>query len=204
MRILKVNSKNFNKIIKDTINYIKQGKVVICPTDTVYGLLADATNEKAVRKLLKIKKRRTQKPIPIFVKDLKMAKKLAYINKNQEKFLKKVWPGKVTVVLRRRKDCKLPKILFGNKKTIGLRIPKYKIINQLLLIINLPLTGTSANISGKPASTKIKEVMKQFEKQPPTKNGGGQPDLIIDAGNLKPSRPSTVIDLTKGFKILRK
>ena len=178
------------------VKSIGQGEVVVCPTDTVYGLLADATNEKAVKKLLKIKKRRAQKPIPIFVKDIKMAKKLALINKNQENFLKKVWPGKVTIVLKRM--GKLPRILFGNKKTIGLRIPDYKIINQLLLIINRPLTGTSANISGKPPSTKIKEVISQF------KNQKYLPDLIIDAGNLPKSKPSIVLDLTiSPPKILR-
>ncbi|GAH71161.1 unnamed protein product, partial [marine sediment metagenome] len=125
--------------------------------------------------------------IPIFVKDLKTAKRLAQINKNQEKFLRKVWPGKVTTVLKRKN--KLPKILFVERKTIGLRIPDYKIINQLLLIINRPLAGTSANISGRPPSTKIEEVINQFKKQK------SQPDLIIDAGNLPKSKPSTVLDL---------
>jgi len=188
MSILKVNQRNLKTIVKITVKSIKQGEVVVCPTDTVYGLLADATNEKAIKKLLKIKKRRTQKPIPIFVKDLKMTKRLAQINKNQEKFLRKIWPGKVTTVLKRKN--KLPKILFAERKTIGLRIPDYKIINQLLFIINRPLTGTSANISGKPPSTKIKEVISQF------KNQKFQPDLIIDAGNLPKSKPSIVLDLT--------
>jgi L-threonylcarbamoyladenylate synthase len=194
MSILKVGRRNFKKTVKVAAKSIKQGKVVICPTDTVYGLLADATNKEAVKKLLKIKKRRIQKSIPIFVKDLKTAKKFTFINQQQENFLKKVWPGKVTVVLKGK--GKLSKVLFKNKKTIGLRIPDYKIINQLLFIINRPLTGTSANISGKPSSTKIKEVISQFKNQPPTKFGGGQPDLIIDVGNLPKSKPSTVLDLT--------
>ena len=197
MLILKVDQRNLKTTVTIMIESIEQGEVVVCPTDTVYGLIADATNEKAVKKLLKIKKRNTQKPIPIFVKDIKIAKKFALINKNQEKFLKKVWPGKVTVVLKRK--GKLPRILFRNKKTIGLRIPDYKIINQLLLIINRPLTGTSANISGQPPSTKIKEVISQF------KNQKFQPDLIIDAGNLPKSKPSIVLDLTTSpTKILRK
>lgn len=103
--------------------------------------------------------------IPIFVRDIKIAKKLAEIDKKQEKFFKKVWSEKVTVVLRRRKDCKLPKILFENKKTIGLRIPDYKLINILLKELNRPLAGTSANISNSPPSTKIREVKNQFENQ---------------------------------------
>lgn len=191
-KILKVTPQNFSKAIKTAIKFIKEGKVLVCPTDTVYGLIADATNKKAVDKVFKIKKRKIQKPIPIFVKDLKQAKKLAEINQNQEKFLKKVWPGKVTVVLKRKKA----KIYGVDRKTIGLRIPDYKLVNTLLKKLNLPLTGTSANISGKPASTKIKEVLKQFKNQPPTKFGVGQPDLIIDAGNLPKSKPSLVLDLT--------
>jgi len=196
MKIFKVSQRNLEKIIEIVAKSIKQGKVIVCPTDTVYGLIADATNEKAVEKILKIKKRRAQKPIPVFVKDLKMAKNLAFVNKNQEKFLKSVWPGKVTVILKPRK--KFPKGIGKPKKEIGLRIPDYEIINQLLLAINFPLTGTSANISGEPPSTKIKEVISQF------KNQKHQPDLVIDAGNLKSSKSSTVLDLTVSPpKILR-
>lgn len=199
MEVLKVNPKNFKKAVKIAIKSIKNGKILVCPTDTVYGLICDATNKKAVKKLFKIKKRGAQKSIPIFIKDIRTAEKLAFINQNQEKFLKKVWPGKVTVILKRKRKTKLYGV---DKKTIGLRIPKYKLVNELLKKLNLPLTGTSANISGQPPSTKIKEVIKQF--QPTTKFGGGQPDLVIDAGNLKKSKPSTVIDLTKKKpKILR-
>jgi L-threonylcarbamoyladenylate synthase len=195
MEKLKISKKNLNEVVEKTLKFIKQGKVVVCPTDTVYGLIADATNKKAVKKVFQIKKRTFQKPIPIFVKDLKMARSLAIINKNQEKFLKKFWPGKATVILK-AKNQKFPKGVVSVDKKIGLRIPNYKIINQLLLILKCPLTGTSANISGKPESTKINEVLKQF------KNQKYKPDLILDAGNLKPSLPSTAIDL-ENFKILR-
>ena len=197
MKILKVPEENFKKMTKTIIKSIKSGEVIVCPTDTVYGLIADAVNEKAVKKLFKIKKRKAKKPIPIFVKDIKTAKKFAYIYKKQEKFLESIWPGKVTVVLKRK--SKLPKILSAGTDTLGLRIPNYKLVNALLKKLNGPLTGTSANISGKDPSTKIKEVMDQFKKQKL------QPNLILDAGNLKESKPSTVIDLTGSKpKILRK
>ncbi|MFH1462653.1 MAG: L-threonylcarbamoyladenylate synthase [bacterium] len=187
--------------IREAVKLIKEGKVLVCPTDTVYGLVADAANKKAVEKIFKIKKRKKEKPIPIFIRNLKQAKTLAQISKDQEKFLKKAWPGKVTAVLTRRQDTgSRGKKIYGiDKRTIALRIPKYKLINQLLEKVNCPLTGTSANISGKPASTKIKEVASQF------KNQKFQPDLIINEGNLKPSKPSKVIDLTSSKpKILRK
>jgi L-threonylcarbamoyladenylate synthase len=191
MRTLKTNQLNLKEIVKS----IKQGEMIVCPTDTVYGLIVDATNKKAVKKIFKIKKRSFKKPIPIFVRDLKQAKKLAKINEKQEKILKSVWPGKVTVVLVRKEKKKLYGV---GKKTIALRIPKYKLINDLLKKINKPLTGTSANISGKPPSTKIKEVISQFKTQK------HQPDLIINAGNLPKSKPSIVLDLrTFPPKILR-
>ena len=182
--------------ISELLKIIKQGGVVVFPTDTVYGLLADATNEKAVKKIFKIKKRLKEKPIPLFVKDIEMAKKFAYINKKQENLLNFFWPGKLTAVLKRKNN--LPRIIFGNKKTIGLRIPNFKLLSTLLKKLDRPLTGTSANISGKPASTKIREVLKQFE------SAKEKPDLILNYGNLKFSLPSIVIDLTgKKTRILR-
>lgn len=199
MKVEKANFKNLNLLIPKALKLLKIGKVIIYPTDTVYGLVASATNKKAVERVFKIKKRAKRKPIPIFINDIKMAKKIALIDKKQEQFLRVVWPGKTTVILKRRKNCGLPAVLFGDKKTIGLRIPNYRLINELLKKLNKPLTGTSANISGESASTKIKEVLKQFE------NKKYQPDLIIDAGNLPLNRPSKVIDLTpKRPKILRK
>ncbi len=184
------SSKNFKKIIK----IIKEGGVIIFPTDTVYGLIADATNEKSVEKLFKIKKRPKEKPIPIFVKNIKMAKKFAIINKKQEKILREKWPGKFTFVLKRRKE----KIFGVDEKTIALRIPNYKFINILLEKLNRPLTGTSANISNKPASTKIRDILKQFQNQKV------RPDLVINSRNLSKNKPSKIIDLTsKKIIILR-
>jgi len=202
MKIVKTDSKNYRKIIELVEKLIREGKVLVCPTDTVYGLIADATNKKAVDKIFKIKKRPRNKPIPVFIKDLKTAQKLALINKNQEKFFKKAWPGKITVVLKRKEG----KQIYGiDKKTIALRVPNYKLVNILLKKLKCPLIGTSANISGKPASTEIKEVLKQFTLRRGSGQEKYQPDLVISAGNLPKSRPSLVIDLTKDPpKILRK
>ena len=204
MKILKITRKNFKKVVETTIKLIKEGEVIICPTDTVYGLICDATNIKAVKRLLKIKRRPKNKPTPIFVKNLKMAKTLAKIDKKQEKILKAVWPGKVTTVLKRTRFRQgfggREKIrLYGvDKKTIALRFPDYKLLNVLLKKLNCPLAETSANISGRPPLTKIEEIIKQFKIRK------YQPDLAIDAGNLLNSRPSVVLDLTSWPpKILR-
>ena len=190
MEIVKFVPDKIRKIVPEIVEAFKNGKVLVIPTETVYGLLADATNDEAVEKVFRIKKRPRTKAIAVFIRSIREAKKLAFINKKQEKFLKKVWPGKVTVILKRKPNCGLSKKLFANKKIIGLRISSSRLINKLVKEINKPLTTTSANISGKPASTKIKEVLKQFAKNKI------KPDLIIDAGNLPKNRPSKVIDLT--------
>ena len=197
MKSFKVFSANRQEIIEDTAKLIKKGKIIVFPTDTVYGLICDATNKEAVSRLFIIKKRLKKKLIPIFVKDLKMAKELAEIDKKQEKFLKSVWPGKVTVILKRKKvNIKLYGV---SQKTIALRFLNYNLITDLFKKLNIPLVGTSANISGKQATTKIKEVLKQFKSQK------RKPDFIVDAENLKYSKPSIIIDLTfLKPKILRK
>ena len=147
MKILKISPENLRGVIKEVAKAIKNGQVVVCPTDTVYGLVCDATNKKAVEKIFKIKKRPKAKPLPIFVKDIKMAKKFAKIDKKQEIFLRKVWPGAVTVVLKSRK-----------KGTIGIRISNNELVLDLVKHIG-PLAESSANISGKPASKNIKEFL---------------------------------------------
>ena len=187
---------NFEEILKEAARSLRKGNVLACPTDTVYGFVADATNAKAVRKIFRIKGREKGKPIPIFVKDIAMAKSLAKIGKSQESFLKKVWPGKVTVVLESKN--KLSKEL-GTAKTIGLRQPKYKFLNLLLEVYGKPLTGTSANLSGTPSLSDSKEIITQFQ------NRKYKPDLVLDAGVLRKSKPSKVVDIT-GTKhiILRK
>jgi tRNA threonylcarbamoyl adenosine modification protein (Sua5/YciO/YrdC/YwlC family) len=183
-------SKNASNKAKEAIN---GGKIVIFPTDTVYGFLALAENKKSVEKIYKIKKRPKSMPFPVFVKDIKMAKELAEISKNQEKILRKYWPGKYTFVLK----SKNKKLLITKNGTIALRIPKYKPLNDLLKKINKPLAQTSVNISGENTLFKPEEIKKQFEKSKDL--------LFINAGSLPKRKPSVIIDLTKDkINIIRK
>ena len=196
MQSLKILPENLKKIIRKTVEVIREGGIIICPTDTVYGLIADAKNTIAIKKVFEIKKRSLEKPLPIFIKDLGMARSLAEINEKQKKILKKFWPGKLTAVLK-AKSVEFPQGILSKDGKIGLRIPRYKLLDLLLKEIDCPLTSTSANISGKPASTDIEEVLKQFV------NKKIQPSLVLDAGKLKSSLPSVVVDLTS-LKTLRK
>jgi len=185
--------------VKKAIEYLERGQVLVCPTDTVYGLLADATNDKAVERVFSIKKRDRNKAVPVFVKDITMAKKYVKMDKEMEKFLEEIWPGKITVALIKKENSGLSKNISIKKTTVGLRVPNYKLVNEILTKFNKPLIGTSANISGKPSTTKIAEVYKYFEDQEV------KPDLILNAGDLPYNVPSTVVDFSQDKpKIIRR
>jgi len=191
MEILKLSPKNLKKAVKKTAKLLEEGGVIVCPTDTVYGLIADAFNSKAVKKIFKIKKRPKTKPLGVFVENISRVKKLALVDAKQEKFLEKNTPGKITVILKKKIDCNLADLV-GTKRTIGMRIIKNKFINELLKKIKKTLAQTSANISGRKTPNNIEEIIKQFNRSKL------KPDLIIDAGRLPKRKPSKIIDLTSG------
>lgn len=199
MKILKVNPQDLREsenVIIQAVEAIKNGQVIICPTDTVYGLAVDATNQAAVERLFQIKKRPKEKAVPIMIGDMVWAKRLALIDQKTEKILSEIWPGAVTAVLQQK--YRLPELVTAGKRTIALRIPDYKLIHYLLQKIGRPLTATSANLSGQLPSIRIQDVLRQFQKKE------YRPDLVLDAGDLIDSEPSTILDLSGASpKILR-
>jgi L-threonylcarbamoyladenylate synthase len=187
MELITLSQKNFQSVVETAAKIIKRGGILIAPTDTVYGIVANALDKDAIDKVYSAKGRDKNKPLPIFVKNMAMAKKLARIPATKNRFLEENWPGKVTVVLDKKPDIKIHGTS-GNK--IALRVPFYNFINSLIETLNVPLCGTSANISGKPASTKIDEVLEQFS------GSIFQPEAAINAGDLPESRPSIIVDFT--------
>lgn len=193
MKIVKVNPENLREsmsAIEEAVSVIQRGGAVVLPTDTVYGLGVGATNEEAVKRVFRIKKRPENKPLPVLVSDLEMAKRLAYFDKKIEDILLSIWPGAVTAILP--KKYVLPERVTAGQRTIGLRIPDYKLTHFLIVRCGAPLTGSSANISGQSPSNKIRVILEQFE------NANPKPDLVLDAGDLKFSEPSTLLDLSNG------
>ncbi len=185
MRILKINLDNPEKeIIKETVEALKNGEIVIYPTDTIYGLGANALNENSVKKIFKIKGRNFNKPISIIVRDIKMAKKVAEFDEKTEKIFNKLLPGPVTLILFKKNI--LPDILTAGTNKIGIRIPDCKFTKILMENLDFPITTTSANLSGEPNSS--------------IKCG---PSLFLNCGALN-GQPSTIIDLTSPeSKIIR-
>lgn len=190
---------DINKIAIETVlNILKAGGVVVSPTDTVYGLLADATNEAAIQKLIKIKERPPGKPISVFVSDFRMMKEYIYIDNKQENTLKQFIPGPFTVVLRSLHAVSTH--LESENGTLGVRIPDYPFIRDLVQAFGKPLTATSANPSGYPPFYSTDAILHGFPKSKLQCI-----DLLIDSGNLPHNKPSTVVDLTEStIKTLRK
>ncbi|MCK4592131.1 threonylcarbamoyl-AMP synthase [Candidatus Parcubacteria bacterium] len=186
---LDLNNKNqIEKVLNAVAGILRSGGVIIYPTDTLYGFGANAFDENAILKVQKIKKQDRNKPISVIVKDIKMARKIACIDSKVEKILERIWPGPITVVLR-KKDI-IPYVLTGNGETIAIRIPDNEFISALMKKIDFPITATSANISGEKNLLKPSEIVEKF------KNGKPNPDLFINAGNIKNPIASTIIDLT--------
>ncbi|PJE59954.1 MAG: threonylcarbamoyl-AMP synthase [Candidatus Portnoybacteria bacterium CG10_big_fil_rev_8_21_14_0_10_44_7] len=191
MKVLRVNPENLReseKAIIEAAKIIYRGGSVVLPTDTVYGLAVDATRDITIDRLFKIKKRPKEKPVSVFVSDLPMARKIAFFDQRLERAAEVIWPGPLTVILKSR--YKLPKNISGIQNTIGVRIPDYKLVRYLIELLGRPITATSANLSGQQPATDVQAVMAQFANQ------FLKPDLILDAGQLSPSQPSTVLDMT--------
>ena len=196
MKQIKLDLNNTEEALNNAAKILQDGGIIIYPTDTLYGLGANAFNEDAVLKIQKIKKQDKNKPISVIVKDLKMARKIACVDSKVEKILNKIWPGPITVVLR-KKDI-VPDVLTGNGETVAIRIPDNEFISALMRRIDFPITATSANISGENNLLKSKEIINKFKK------AKFAPDLFIDVGDIKNPTASTIIDLTTGIpKILR-
>ena len=164
---------------------VARGGVICYPTDTVYGLGCDPLNVPAVQKTMKAKGDRT-KPMPILVRSLEDAGKLAQVSERAKRLADRFWPGPLTIILQAREI--LPRILVPDG-TIGLRSPKHPICLNLLELCSGMLVGTSANLTGRPPATSAKEALDEL---------GDQVEVILDGGRSPLASASTVVDLTQG------
>ncbi len=190
MEILKTDLQSpEEKEIKKAVKVLQDGQVIVYPTDTLYGLGANAFDEWAIKRIYKIKKRCLRKPLSVLVRDVEMARKIAYIDDKKAKILEAVWPGAITVILE-KKDI-VPSAVSGGKDTIAIRIPNCAVTTAIMAQVSFPVTTTSANISGDEDLLNVNDILKQFSQR------SALPDLVLDAGELSPSKASTIIDLTK-------
>ena len=183
VKILKIKSLND---LKKHFDYIKkiilEGKVFVCGTDTLYGLCANALDKSALERVYQIKERGRGKPVSIFLKSTEDIERYAHVDDTSRKIIERFLPGPLTVVLK-KKDT-IPDTL--SKDYIGIRVPKNNIIRELSIV---PLTATSANISGEKPPTSVEEIDDRIKERV---------DLIIDTGVCPYRKPSTVIKVVEG------
>lgn len=185
--VIKSSDKN---AVKYAVRTLKQGGVIIYPTETSYGIGADFTNTKAKRRIYKIKGRMKSKKLSVIFGNIKIIKKYAKIDKHASSLANKFMPGPLTLVV----PAKQQKVSSKLPDTIAFRIPSHKFALALAKKFKKPITATSANISDKPPLYKIRDVIRVF---------GVNVNLIIDAGDLAKRKPSTIYNVTKK-KVLRK
>jgi L-threonylcarbamoyladenylate synthase len=197
MKILEVKG-NYQKAIEETVKVLRDGGLVVFPSDTVYILAVDPTNEKAVEKLLAFKNRWVGKAISIAVLDKKMAKEYVELNENGENIYTNLLPGPFTIVSNGK--AKVAKGIEAENGTLGIRIPDNKYIMDLIKNFRKPVTATSANLSGRTPNYSIASFLRPLSLKKKE-----MIDLIVDDGKLSRNKPSTVIDATEAeLKILRR
>jgi L-threonylcarbamoyladenylate synthase len=195
LKIYKINHEPPEpEIIQLASSVIKQGGVIAFPTRCLYGLAADAFNAEAVDRVFKIKKRPSQKPISILVdRRMQLERLVSHVSKAAARIMDQFWPGRVTLVFEAAGT--VPHHLTAGTAKIGIRLPGHPVATALVRSLGRPLTGTSANLSGRPGCHRIDDLDPQLIQQL---------DIVLDAGPLKGGTGSTVVDVTQDMpKILR-
>lgn len=190
LNIYKATLSNLKKAKKN----IENNNLVGMPTETVYGLAANAYSDKSVKKIYNLKKRPSINPLIIHFYDIKHLKKDSILNKDFIKLYKALCPGPITFILNKSSKSKISQKATAGKKTVAVRFPEHPVARKLLKLLNVPLAAPSANISSKLSPTSASDVLDEF---------GSKIQLILDGGKCKIGLESTIVDLTGKPKILR-
>jgi L-threonylcarbamoyladenylate synthase len=175
----------FDAAVKRATKLLRAGEVVALPTETVYGLAANALDEKAVAKIFRIKNRPANNPIIVHIASVEMAKRCVTAWPDPaEKLARAFWPGPLTLVLPCAKG--IPGMVTAGGKTVGVRWPGHPFIQAVIRECGFPLAAPSANLSGRVSPTNAEHVRKQL---------GGKISLIVDGGQSQVGIESTVLDL---------
>ncbi|MEI6144236.1 MAG: L-threonylcarbamoyladenylate synthase [Candidatus Berkelbacteria bacterium] len=179
---------------------IKSGQVIVLPFDTVYGLVANPFDNAAMEKIYKIKGRDFDKPIALIFSSVNMLKDYISISAAQEKFIEEKAPGAYTFILPWSDlDRKKFSSQYQKLEKIGIRIPNYEFVLNIVEELGQPVAATSANVSNMPNCWKVTNFLRQIADQQES------PDLIINAGELPKNPPSEVIDISnlENIEVLR-
>ena len=179
-----INNPNLS-ILKKAADIIKKGGLVVFPTETVYGLGANALDEKAVEKIFIAKKRPSDNPIIAHISDIgELSSLVSEITPIHKKIIENFWPGPLTLLFN-KKDS-VPPIVSAGLPTITVRFPSHPVARKLIELSGIPIAAPSANLSGRPSPTNAQHVIEDLN---------GRVDIIIDGGPTTFGLESTVVDI---------
>tara|TARA_B100000902_G_scaffold243772_1_gene230795 strand:- start:34 stop:966 length:933 start_codon:yes stop_codon:yes gene_type:complete len=187
---MKINLANIKKAKK----ILNNGECVAIPTETVYGLAANAYSDSACKKIFRIKKRPKNNPLIVHYFNNQNLKKDCYFNNDFLNLYKKFCPGPITFILDLKKNSRISKNVTNNKKTLAVRFPKHPVTRNLLKNLNFPLAAPSANLSSKVSAVSSTDVKEDF---------GKKIKYILEGGKSSIGLESTIIDLRNKPEILR-
>lgn len=181
----------FDKL-KEISEIIKNGGIVVFPTETVYGIGTNGLNKEAISRLYEVKQRPTSKPISLLVSSIDMVDMVARdITDMEYKLMDKFFPGPLTIILKKKSN--VSDNLTNNTDTVGIRMPDNIIAKKLIEYAKVPIATPSANISGKPSGTDINYIMENFKDKV---------DYYIDGGQSKFGIGSTIVKVENGYPLI--
>ena len=186
--------KSIQSNIKKAKKHLDNNDCIAVPTETVYGLAANAYSNIAVKKIFNLKKRPLNNPLIVHYYNITRLKEDCDINENLLKLYKKFSPGPITYVLKLRKGSRISKYVTNNKKSIAVRFPKHKLFRNLLKNLDYPIAAPSANISTRLSSVKPSDVREEF---------GSKIKYVLDGGRCKIGVESTILNLLNKPSLLR-
>ena len=198
MRVLKCASKG--KVdcclpdidVESIVTELKAGKLIVYPTETLYGLGANAFDESAVKHVFVIKKRPFDMPLSVAVSSIEMLESVAVLDKTSRKLAQKLMPGPITLIITKKPN--VPDIVTSGSDEIGIRMPDHPLALQIIKRAG-PITSTSANLHSKPDPTTVGSMVKEF---------GDSINTYIDCGKTKLGKPSTIVAVHDGeIEIIR-
>ena len=181
-----------NEELSICANILKEEGIVVFPTETVYGIGANALSEYAVNKIFGAKGRANDNPLIVHISNIDMIYDLAKeINETEQKLIDAFFPGPFTLILKKKNI--IPNNVTAGLDTVGIRMPSGKIANELISACNLPLAAPSANISGKPSGTKMEDIKEELD---------GKVDVMVDGGTCDIGIESTVVKVIDEIPVI--
>lgn len=175
--------------ILEAAEEIKKGNLVLFPTETVYGIGANALDEKAVKKIFLAKGRQQDNPLIVHVSNIQMIEDIVKeIGLLERKLIEKFWPGPLTIIFQRKSKQVIPNIVTANLDTVGIRMPSNLIAQKLIEKSGVPIAAPSANVSGRPSGTKVEDIIAELD---------GKVEYILDGGFTDIGLESTVIKVER-------